>query len=265
MKISENEIFMRSKLNNIINVVVGELKTDKIVYDYVDIPTLEELIAEEINGQEEKKEEKYISQYLDLINKLPKIEIIPKKFIEKFQIRLDPTEIVPCLEYGLIDFIPKNILKSSNAYYLIDNEFVYNFPIPVEFILFRGLTSLVFNLQDIIQKQISDKSKVKVFCGRGRRRIFIPVEWEKYFNKMKFPLSTLSKWNWLFQREILMDDIPIKIRLNKTGKILVHPRTLSERINSAVSWRYYKLHKEINKRIINSKRFIQKSIHSLVI
>jgi hypothetical protein len=196
-------------------VVRGELKNEKLYYPYVDHFSLEELVKTALLSDGLLMGRREVEEYVNFIGRIPQVRGVPKEFYETFKIRPDNDGVVTCVEFGCIDCIPGNILVNGNEWYIIDNEWFFEFPVPIDFIIFRGLCSLIINLQDEIVKMRSSGIPCDIFSGYGKKRNWVPITWIDVFDGMEIPLQILSEWNMKFQKKVLKGGRPYRIRLRE--------------------------------------------------
>jgi len=187
------------------DVVTGQLKDDRLIYPYMPFPAMSELIAEAINEGDPGFGRVWIDEYLRLLMKLPAQTCIPQEFVRELGISshgvCDP---VPCLCCGIIDCVPHNIMvdERSNKYYIIDNEFTYDFPVPIDFMIWRAVCTLVVNLQSQIQSNVCRARPVVVFMGYGHNRHYIPLGWLDVLTSLDIPTEILVCWSSAFQNMV---------------------------------------------------------------
>lgn len=85
-----------------------------------------------------------LKRYKSLIFSIPQVEIVPcHKFKSIFPDLI--TSQVSCTRYGCLDLNLDNIFIDNDSYKLIDYEWVFDFPIPTNFIIFRAITAFYGN------------------------------------------------------------------------------------------------------------------------
>lgn len=123
-------------------VVEPEKINNKIYFDFIDGHTLAFIIENYIRQGHEDKAVDEVKSYINLISALAtenKIDISKSKSFFGNEIE-NYEEWIEC---GLVDLDLGNIIKNKEGYHLIDYEWVFEFPIPLEYILFRALNDLV--------------------------------------------------------------------------------------------------------------------------
>lgn len=201
-------------------VVVGTHKHGKIYYRHLCKRSLEELVGDALAKPGDYGRE-LLEQYIEFVNGLQLIEIRPVQFMRYLGIsQRDLLRPLFCLGVGLIDCVPQNILVGPHTWYLIDHEWLFDFPVPKDFIIFRGIIGVVEHLQEIIRRRISLKWPGVLFCGYGSNRLYIPKNWLDLLLRCEIPIRQLHYWEYLFQNKVLVEanrghlrlrDIPITI------------------------------------------------------
>lgn len=120
-------------------VIVPKINKNEIIYDYQEGKTLEDIF---LNGEYLEA----LSIYKNLVN--VKENLVEFELTDEFVKVFGNIEIgkVKSQKLANIDMILSNIIVSSdNKLSLIDCEWVFNFPIPVDFIYYRTLKELFSN------------------------------------------------------------------------------------------------------------------------
>lgn len=228
-------------------VITGRLNSNNIIYPYIPFPTITELMANEIRDGDSGFGRSWIDKYLQFLLELPVRKCIPEEFMRELGIsEYEIPRPVYCLRYGIVDCVPHNILidKTNNKYYIIDNEFTYNFPIPVDFLIWRAISTLVVDLQDQIQSQVCEKRPVVILSGHGRNRHYLPLSWLDVLKNLEFPLKQQARWSSAFQNNILLHKVKRNLRLKVKPKVLTHISITEININHrAIDIVYKVLHK----------------------
>jgi hypothetical protein len=184
-------------------VVSAKLVDSVLVYEYMPHPSLHELVGERLESGDENAGADLIAGYSAFVSSLPTETCVPSGFMQEY--RIPPTSVdgaVKCLRAGAIDLIPSNILVSPEIWHVCDHEFFFEWQVPVDLVIYRGVATLVNRLQSQIRAQKRTWTAIP-FSGCGRRRVFIPVPWISVFAETKLPLRMLAKWSWHFERSIL--------------------------------------------------------------
>lgn len=217
-------------------VVTGKLENDEIHYPLLPFPTLEELIVERLRHDAMIEADAMVEQYCQFVRQLPSSRVRPDAFVNAFSIpQTTVREKLVCLNAGPIDLIPANILVAPDWWYLLDHEWFYDFPVPVDFVKYRGLATLVTNAQDFIQANAGENPVVLVE-GYGKRRTYMPMSWFKMIEKSEIPLGTLSYWNWCFQAKVLRTDKPHRTRWQSHPRPIYDVTPLWTKVARSMRW-----------------------------
>ena len=121
--------------------VSGDLLTDRI-YDLMRLHDTDALIA-------------LLKEYVQRIT--AGVELVPFQKTEQFcQIFGDKFELegIPAFQPCDVDMIPSNIIISDDKWYVFDYEWTFNFPIPVDYIIYRAILFCVIRFN--ITKEIPE-------------------------------------------------------------------------------------------------------------
>ena len=228
-------------------VVTARKEDNNLIYPYITFPNMIELLARSISDGDSEFGRKWIDEYIQFLYKLPADNCIPEEFMRALGISPDDIpKPVYCLNCGIIDCITHNILidQGSNKYYIIDNEFIYDFPIPTDFIIWRAISTLVYDLQDHIQSHVSRKRPVVIFSGHGINRHYIPISWLNILKELEIPLRQQTRWSSAFQNKIFHHKTKMNLRLKTKNKALGYVPIAEINTNHRLTEHIYKfLHK----------------------
>jgi len=246
-KIVEREILAKSFFGQNAKVVSAELKGDSLIYPYISFPTMHELLAQDIKNGDPEFGKSRIDQYVQFLLKLPSEKCIPEEFMKELGI---PVSEIPkpihCLSCGIFDCIPHNIMidLKSNKYYIIDNEFTYDFPIPIDTLIWRAINMLVINLQCLIQSQVCQSRPVTIFSGHGINRNYIPISWLNILDNLETPIQYQIRWYSAFQNKILNYKSKLYVRLKDRPRTLMKVPVAEISVNREITESIYRiLHK----------------------
>ena len=138
----ENYILLNEQCKNV-KACKAILQKNEIIFEYINGNTLENLLIKAIINNNEREFFRIIDQYVQLVRGLGTESInnfkSNKEFIEIFGIQFEQ-EKVEVLEISNIDLIFSNIIIDDNGeFYIIDYEWVFNFKVPILFVIYRSL------------------------------------------------------------------------------------------------------------------------------
>ncbi len=245
-------------------VVTGTLEKDGICYPFLPCSTLEDLVVERLRLGAVKEADALLNEYCEFLRRLPSSRANPEGFLKAFGLSTkDVRGELVCLNAGPIDLVPANIIVAPDGWHLLDHEWFFDFAAPVDFIIYRGIATLVRNAQDFIQSNAS-ANPVVLLAGYGRKRTYMPVSWLTIFDNCEISLKRMSYWNWRFQAQVLQCDTPHRTRLRRNPRVLHDTASLSEKITRSLRWRIDKarfvrnlligqLSKSVNKLLLHCK------------
>jgi len=184
-------------------VVRSRIVDGILIYPYIPFPNLETLIDEKLSTKDFQGAHHLLKSYVLFLRNLAQSKMKPLQFAKEFGLRRESvTKELNSLSFGPIDCIPSNILVSKTQWYVVDHEWTYDFPVPVDYVIFRGIYSLVLSLQSKIQSHTSADFPVSRFEGYGKNQTFIPYDWLQFFKEMEIPIKDLYFLEYLFQKKI---------------------------------------------------------------
>jgi len=241
-EIIEREALAERFFGNEAEVVSGTLNGNCLIYPYMSLPTMVELMAEAIENGDLAFGRRWIDKYVQFLLALPAKNCIPKEFAREFGI--PDTEIsrpVPCLRCGIIDCVPHNILVDRSKWYVVDNEFTYDFPVPIDFVISRAIRTLVVDLQQQIQSQACKSRPVTIFSGHGINRHYIPLNWLDVLTNLDISLKQQARWSSAFRNKVLHQKHKPHSRLKARPRALGRVSIAEIQLNQGMTERIYQV------------------------
>ncbi len=175
-------------------------KQQELRYPYIDTVSLDEEINEILQCTSFTKEEKKVRILLildDFVDTCRKMATFRENFrTEEFQCVFGTEqyqESCECICPANIDMILSNVYWMEENYVVIDPEWVFDFPIPVEFIIWRALHELSegnIKLKEVINKSLLmerydmiDQGKIEVF-----------IKWANHFVENYLQADKMKRW-----------------------------------------------------------------------
>ena len=205
-------------------VVSARLEGSNLYYPYLNMATLEELIAWAITSGASDSGKSLIVDYIRFIRSLPSQSCIPEEFMQEFDIpSTEIPEPVACFTCAPIDCIPRNVMVGEKGWYVIDFECMYGFAMPVDLLVYRTIFSLICDLQPHIQTGASEKRPVVLFSGYMNPH-YVPLTWLDILRDIEISLKHLSIWTSKFQNIAMVrqPSRPPRIRLKSINRALTH-------------------------------------------
>jgi hypothetical protein len=189
-------------------VIRGRLIGGAVEYPFVPFASLQDRISIELSRGEHERALDLVRQYVDFLDGLPTRELVPEKFI---QLTGAEPGAHHCFERGPADCIPRNILVDREDWHVIDHEWMMAFPVPVDWVLYRGIYSLIYALQDEMAKSVDGAHPIALVTGR-RQRLFSPLSWISILDSRPTPTQTLEDWYFGWQHQVLTSPVPRSLR-----------------------------------------------------
>jgi SAM-dependent methyltransferase len=220
-KIAKRETLAKEFFGDTAEVVTGRLEGSRLRYPYLPFATLEDRIATAMEDGTKDFGASLVKDYVRFLQSLPQRECVPRRFMNKFGISsAEIAKPLKCLRCGPVDCIPRNIMIDEQKWYIIDNEWTYEFAMPLDLLTYRGILTLVFDLQSQIQTAVSEDRPVTLFFGYGRNRHYLPVSWLEVLDVLEIPFRSLARWSALFENDTLLGRrFPIRVRLTSKPRV----------------------------------------------
>lgn len=178
----------------------GVLQGDRIKYEYLPYPSLEDQMRIPMREGNFQAAQGLLAKYVHKIQALKSTLVVPREFLKMVGDKDWYTCETKCLCPGLLDLTPKNILLNGNRWILLDNEWSFDFPVPVVFIFFRGIRELAIALQAEIRQTTTQDTPALGLFARGSRTYYIPLIWTKFIVTANIGLRRLTAWEAGFRQ-----------------------------------------------------------------
>lgn len=184
-------------------VLQGILKGDRIEYEYLPFPSLQDTIGEHLCQGNHCAANKMFLRYVDRLKSLEKVQVFPRGFLRNFAGNTMKHNVeVESFSRGLVDLTPRNILVDGDRWIVLDNEWSFDFPIPIDFILFRAVKEMSFNLQYEIRKCTEEQNPAIGVFVHNFRSYYVPLDWMEYFANIDISFRQLLHWEMGFQKYV---------------------------------------------------------------
>lgn len=203
------------------DILCGNFEDNCIEYEYVPYESLFQKIASKLRENRCVEADELLRLYVQKVHALPKVQVHPKKFLSLVTHGgvKDCKVEVECLTRGLLDLTPRNIMPDGDRWLLIDNEWSFDFPIPVVFVLFRAIRELAIELQDDIRRTTKKTRPAIGVLARGLRTHYMPKDWVRYIADAHINFAQMLKWERGFRRYVAGSSrAPV-------GHVKISPRT----------------------------------------
>lgn len=119
-------------------VAEPEVTKEGVRFDYLEAYSLDSRVARALAANDGDAVRQVFIDYRELIERIPSAPAaIDSAGFESFFGRQEEGARARCLSAGCLDLILENIYLVDGGYHLIDYEWTFEFPLPVELVLFR--------------------------------------------------------------------------------------------------------------------------------
>lgn len=185
------------------NVLCGTLRDNYIEYDYLPYTSLQDLIRQQMCNGGMQGANGFLAEYVRKITALATIDVVPTQFLTTIaDDRKGNILGFRCLSRGLLDLTPRNILIDGDRWIVLDNEWSFDFPVPVIFVLFRAIREMAMGLQKEIRISAGISNPVVGVFARGLQTYYVPKDWLRYITDVNISIGRLLRWEIGFQKYI---------------------------------------------------------------
>lgn len=186
-----NFLLLQNRSKKIIRIAKANLQKNEIVFEYINGTSFDKLLLDSVFQRDKFGFLNLITEYIQLINNMTPVKKgkfkTDSKFAEIFREKFE-LNCTSYLEVANIDLIFENIIIDEEGNYtIIDYEWVFDFAIPLNYILYRSIINLFFKYKEYLQNFIS-REEIFDFCRLNAKEI-------KIYDKMEinFQAYVMSK------------------------------------------------------------------------
>lgn len=215
-----------------------DLKEDSICYKFLEEKSLEDYILDAIFNNDISEFFRLLEEYYEKLfyNSFESRDYAEGKFLDIFKIKSD--KMFHCHDKSNLDLIFSNIFFIGEEYVAIDYEWIFDFPIPLEYIFYRVLlhhtrANEVFNdfitIEEIFNYFDLDTSNFNLFRN-----------WDANFMKYVFSNDIKPKRNIISNNKFLYSENSLKINSNEQKNdsskrnIIVNQKNMIEKKNKEI-------------------------------
>jgi hypothetical protein len=189
-------------LKNNFDVLCGVLKEDHIEYPYCPHRSLQAVIQDFLDQRDFRSANSTIQEYVVRLHSLKKMRTFPEDFLALVG-DIDKNKfIADVFTHGIIDLTPPNILLDGNKWIVLDNEWFFDFPVPIVYVFFRAFTALAFELQRQVRLNANEDNPITSLLSRRFRCMYFPQAWVSHFSDSCVSLERLIFWEKGFQKYV---------------------------------------------------------------
>lgn len=163
-----------------LNYLKSEYNNNALSYPFIEKKPLDVVLLDLIGKNDTDKFLEYVKSFSKVIKESAIIcnDYHNSKFAEVFGNKKDD-RFHKCLEYPNLDLIFNNVFMNEDEYIIIDYEWCFDFPVPVDFILWRTIT--IFYYINEFLENIIPQNKLLEELGLPKKRYSTFLEWDQKF------------------------------------------------------------------------------------
>ena len=216
-KIIDRERFAQRYLNGVFDVITGRMENGCIIYDFLPFETFQDRIGHLLNTGQHVRAHALFAEYVTKLDCLKRCICKPMRFYNTIAQDTGVKRQLDCFVTGIIDLIPRNILLIKSKWIVLDNEWCFNFTVPVKFVKFRAIRELALSLQGPIRNSTCQGNCAISVFGSGVNVYYVPDAWLEYIDVDGPSMERMLRWEAGFQKYVLGDNVHV-------GRIIQHQR-----------------------------------------
>lgn len=248
----------------------AEMKGDSIYYDFVKQKSCENLLIESVLDNDKKRFFKGIEDYYDALfyDSFETDEYATEEFLNVFKVKSD----IPfhCHEKSNIDMNFANMFLIDGEFTVIDYEWIFDFPVPLEYQFFISFNYHFYsnelireftNFEEIFNHFNMDLENIELFREWNCNFLRYVLERPPLSRLQNLSLETLIE-SYNSKQEIGRINKKVKSLQKKNKKLKSENSSLKKLNDSMLNSRSWKLTKPLRK-IMQVKKGVNKFTHSL--
>ena len=207
--IIRREKMAQAYFGEVFEVVTGQLRDGEIIYEYLPYESLQQTIGGllEIGGFQRANE--LFNEYINKLAELNRSDREATQFYETIAGGLNCEEALDCFDVGVIDLLPRNILLIDGKWAVVDNEWCFDFPVPVKFVKFRAIRELAMTIQRQIRAGTCAGNPARAVFGSGINTYYVPYAWLERMELDEPGFGKMLRWEAAFQRYVTGYDMHV--------------------------------------------------------
>lgn len=183
-------------------VLGGVLQGNYIKYDYLPFPSLQDEMGRYLRQFKTERANELLREFVNRVKALKRVQVAPETFLKTLGASPNDNLCIDCLQRGLLDLKPSHVLINSDQWIVLDNEWSFDFPVPICFVLFRAIRETAYFLQWEIRESTGKASPaIGTFC-LGFKKYYVPVDWMEHLLDAPVSLRRMLRWELGFQRYV---------------------------------------------------------------
>lgn len=186
-----------SKEITIFKLPETKLERNSLRSDFIDKPNLAAEIESLLIEGKIKDANTKVVEFVEFLNSIPVVKDNPyehKEFIGQFDPKKEhiQKDKIDCWYPGFHDVNFDNFIKKDGHYYFVDFEWVFDVPIPKDYLILRSIFYLSVKLNRIITGMISEDFK----CVSFFPNVLTPIDWLKLTKNTKTDLQMMFDYEY---------------------------------------------------------------------
>ena len=184
-KMIESFLILNKEYTNV-NYVSPELNGDKCIFEFIEGEAQDTILSKYVHDTEKL--------VLEIKNAVDKIYKYNEEFTGEFKVTLEYEKIFgedypktkeKALKVTNLDMTFENIIIKDSKAYCIDYEWIFDFPIPIEFVIYR-MISIFYSKFNMYFSEKLNKTKLLIEVGVKEINIDVYNKMERKFSEFAF-------------------------------------------------------------------------------
>ena len=221
-RLIDKEKSIEAFFGDVFSVNMGVLEGDRVRYAYLPFQSLADRMKGLLANNGYREANRLFDEYIDRIYKLDRENAVAEEFFKSIVGRTfdGPLDV---FALGTADLTPRNIFLTDSRWIVLDSEWVFDFAVPVVFVVFRAIYEMAVLMQQEIRVSISSDNPAIALFGCGFRKYYVPLTWLKHVVTNEASFDTLLSWEAGFQDYVMGENGKAVGRIRRQPRLRTSP------------------------------------------
>jgi hypothetical protein len=221
-RLIDKEKSIEAFFGDVFSVNKGVLEGDRVRYAYLPFQSLADRMKGLLANNGYREANRLFDEYVDRMHKLNRRNAVAEEFFKSIVKRTfdRPLEV---FTVGTADLTPRNIFLTDSRWVVLDSEWVFDFAVPVVFVIFRAIFEMAVLMQQEIRASIFSDNPAMALFGCRFRKYYVPLAWLRHVVTNEASFDTLLSWEAGFQDYVMGENVDAVGRIRRQPRLRTSP------------------------------------------